>query len=281
MEPIEMSSVPPRRRQAPLSGCTARGVLAVKFGGTSVATAARVRLAARRVRALRAKGWRPVLVVSAAGATTDRLLGHLGAVTGADASLASLIAREADRALATGEDRSAALLASALCALGVPAASVRAPEGVLRARGEHGSAALVALEPGAIARALVAGVVPVIAGFQGVREDGELVTLGRGSSDTTAAFIAAALGARECHIVTDVAGVFDADPNLTPDARFLERLSPDELVAICEGGAQVVHPEAARIARAHDVALRVCHFRSPFGGTRGTRVGGAAREAAV
>ncbi|HEU4565682.1 MAG TPA: hypothetical protein VFS05_13570, partial [Gemmatimonadaceae bacterium] len=209
---------PPSHGAPPARG--RRGVLAIKFGGTSLGTAARVRLAARRVSALRARGWRPVVVVSAAGSTTDRLLEHLGRVTGAPPAReewrAALCAREIDRALATGEDRSAALLAAALCARGVPAASVRAHEGVLVARGYHGAATLASLEPGAIAAALHSGVVPVVSGFQGVRRDGELVTLGRGSSDTTAVFLAAALGAAECHIITDVAGVFDADPRRVP-----------------------------------------------------------------
>jgi aspartate kinase len=261
----------------------ARGVLAIKFGGTSVATPARIRRAACRVRALRSRGWQPVVVVSAAGATTDRLLRHVadvsrGARAGAAGEGAYAPEREIDRALATGEDRSAALLAVALCALGVPAVSVRAHEGVLRAEGAHGAATLSALEPGAIARALASGIVPVVSGFQGERRDGELVTLGRGSSDTTAVFLAAALGAAECHIVTDVDGVYDADPRLVPDARFLPRLSAAALVRLCEGGARVVHPEAARRAHAAGIPLRVYHFRSPIGAAGGTCVRTCVRE---
>jgi aspartate kinase len=152
--------------------------------------------------------------------------------------------------------------------------------GVLRAEGAHGAATLAALEPGAIARALAAGVVPVVAGFQGVRADGELVTLGRGSSDTTAVFLAGALGAAECHIVTDVAGVYDADPHLVPGATLLPRLSADDLVRLCEGGARVVHPEAARRARSCGTALRVYHYRTPLGAARGTRVCAAPARAA-
>jgi aspartate kinase len=201
---------------------------------------------------------------------------ELHAAARAQGSHAAARAREIDRALATGEDRSAALLAVALCAIGIPAVSVRAHEGVLRAEGEHGAAALTALEPGAIARALSAGFVPVVSGFQGVRRDGELVTLGRGSSDTTAVFLAAALGAAECHIVTDVDGVYDADPRLVPDAQFLPRLSADALVRLCEGGAAVVHAEAARRARAAGVALQVYHFRSPVGAAAGTCIGATA-----
>lgn len=251
-----------------------RGILVVKFGGTSVATTARVARAARRVRALRSRGWRPVVVVSAAGQTTDVLLRQLGRlVTAPDGSWHTHAqAREIDRALATGEDRSAAFLAAALGALGIAAVSVRAHEAVLRAEGEHGAATLVSLEEGAVQRALEDGVVPVISGFQGVRDDGELVTLGRGSSDTTAVFVAGALGAPECHIVTDVAGVYDADPHLHPNARLLPRLTADALVRLVDSGAQVVHPEAARRARACGTELRVYHHAASFGRTGGTRV---------
>lgn len=254
-----------------------RGVLVIKFGGTSVANPARVRRAARRVLALRAQGWRPVVVVSAAGQTTDRLLSRLHQVT-ADERRASTawadspFAREVDRALASGEDRSAALLAAALASFGVAARSVRAHEGVLRARGPHGAATLTSLEPGAIAASVLADVVPVVSGFQGARDDGELVTLGRGSSDTTAVFIAGALGAAECHIVTDVDGVYTDDPRLVPDAVLLPQLSASDLVALCERGAQVVHPEAARRARTSGTALRVYHHRAPIAADVGTRV---------
>ncbi|HEX2716660.1 MAG TPA: hypothetical protein VHM67_03210, partial [Gemmatimonadaceae bacterium] len=226
-------------------------LLVVKFGGTSVANASRVRRAARRVASLQGAGWTPVVVVSAAGHTTDRLLTNLAHLA-PDHLENPLVRREADRLLATGETRSAALLAAALCATGVPATSVRADEAVLRAEGPYGAATLVALEPGAIASAVGNRVVPVVAGFQGIRADGELVTLGRGSSDTSAVFLASALGARECHIVTDVRGVYDADPRLVEGARFLPELGADELVALCEAGAQVVHPEAARRARDGD-----------------------------
>lgn len=258
-------------------GVAGRGVLVVKFGGTSVANAVRVRRAARRVLALREQGWRPVVVVSAAGQATDRLLVRLHEVTAderrdGEASAASPFAREIDRALASAEDRSAAMLAAALASLGASAQSVRAHEAVLRAQGPHGAATLASLEPGAIAAAVVADVIPVVSGFQGARVDGELVTLGRGSSDTTAVFIAGALGAAECHIVTDVDGVYTDDPRLVPGAVLIPQLSSSDLVALCERGARVVHPEAARRARASGTALRVYHHRAPLAGNAGTRV---------
>ena len=248
-----------------------RGVLVIKFGGTSLASTARVRLAARRIRGLLRRGWIPVVVVSAAGATTDQLLRRLRRVVGGEpdataaAAALSHVTSAIDRVLATGEDRSAALLAAALAGLGIPAVSVRAHEAILRAKGPHGAASLEGLEAGQISSALLAGVIPVVAGFQGVRNDGTLVTLGRGSSDTTAVFIAAEVGARECHIVTDVDGVYDRDPRLTSTARRLGRLSSDALVALCEGGAEVVHPDAARQARTASMTLRIYHYQAPFG----------------
>lgn len=255
----------------------AHGVLAIKFGGTSLATTARVKLAARRVRSLLRRGWLPVVIVSAAGSTTDQLLRRVQRILGTrhahDSDVAAKhVSPAIDRLLATGEDRSAALLAAALAGIGVPATSVRAHEGILRAEGPHGAARLTALEPGEISTALLTGVVPVVTGFQGVRSDGALVTLGRGSSDTTAVFIAAELGAHECHIVTDVDGVYDRDPRLTSSARRLDHLSPDALVALCEGGAEVIHSDAARGARAAGMTLRVYHYQAPLGRRTETRI---------
>jgi len=123
--------------------------------------------------------------------------------------------------------------------------------------------------------------VPVVTGYQGVRDDGELVTLGRGGSDTSAVFLAAALGAAECRIVTDVDGVYDADPRHVPGARRFAALSHAELLGICDGGAQVVHPEAARRAAAAGLVLRVHHYRAPLGICGGTLVtSGAVAEVA-
>jgi aspartate kinase len=111
-----------------------------------------------------------------------------------------------------------------------------------------------------------------VSGFQGLRSDGQLVTLGRGGSDTTAVFLATALGAAECHIVTDVDGVFDADPRVAFGARLFDTLSPASLVQLCDDGAAVVHPEAARRALTHGIRLRVYHFASNIAAPGGTRV---------
>lgn len=286
-----------------------RETIVLKFGGTSVGSAARVRIAARRVRAHVRRGRRVVVVVSAAGQATDRILAGLGRIgalaapgwttaiasPGAQATSAASAsslgdappapgtppvamrvgagigaAREIDRALATGEDRSAAMLAAALCGLGTRARSLRGGEAGVLVEGDFGAGRIVAVDTEPIRRLLERGVVPVVSGFQGVRADGETLTLGRGGSDTSAVAIAEALGA-ECHIVTDVDAVYDRDPRLDPDARPYETLDYASLVALVDAGAKVVHPAAARIAARSGVPLRVYHFRAPLAGS-GTRI---------
>lgn len=251
-----------------------RATVVVKFGGTSLGTPARIRRAARRVAALVAGGRRVVVVVSAMGHTTDRILGTLGAL--ATRSAEGAADREVDRALATGEDLSAALLAAALHALGVPARSLRGGEAGVKADGEFGAARVARVDARRLRALLGRGVVPVVSGFQGERRDREVATLGRGGSDTSAVAIAAALDASPCHIVTDVDAVYDRDPRRHADARPLPRLSHEELLALAGSGAAVVAPEAARLARTHRVPLRVLAFDAPPGDEEcGTFVGGA------
>lgn len=262
--------------------------IVIKFGGTSLATPARVRLAARRVRAHVRRGRKVTVVVSAAGRSTDGILaraarlGRPGRAPAGDG-----VARELDRALATGEDRSAALLAMALCSMSVPARSLRGGEARIRADGCFGGGSIVQIDVERLHLLLDGNVVPVVSGFQGERPDGETVTLGRGGSDTSAVALAAAIGA-SCDIVTDVDAVYDRDPACASDARPFEVLDHAGLVALVEGGAQVVHPAAARLAAEARVPLRVYHYRAPLsgGGTRiqalpieaevRTRLGGAA-----
>jgi aspartate kinase len=208
-----------------------------------------------------------VAVVSAAGGATDRITRMLAAV-----SAGRPHPREADRALATGEDLSAALLASALAALGVPARSLRGGEAGVRVEGGFCGGRIARIDPAPLRSLLDAGLVPVVSGFQGARADGETVTLGRGASDLSAVAIAAALGAAECHIVTDVAGVFDRDPRVDAAARVFPRLTHGELLRLAVDGAKVVHPEAAREAQRSGVPLRIHHFRAPFEGDHGTVV---------
>lgn len=244
--------------------------LVVKFGGSALATPERVRLAARRVRALERSGRRPVAVASAMGRTTDRILERIRRVAPGDGPGAA--PREADRALATGEEEASALLALALAGVGLRAVSLRGGEAGLRAEGPHGDGTLVVVDTTAVRTHLADEVVPVVCGFQASGPDGETVTLGRDSSDLSAVALAAALGA-ECHLVTDVEGVHRRDPSSGDAGAPLSRLSHEELVRLADEGAEVVHPAAARLARDRGVTLEVYSFRRSWLGEDGTRVG--------
>jgi aspartate kinase len=258
----------PRQRQ-----CTG-DTLVLKFGGASLATGRRVRLAARRIAAHSHRGRRVVAVVSAAGRSTDAILTRAAALSGGVARSS----RELDRALATGEDRSAALLALALESIHVRARSLRGGEAGLLARGPFGRGRIRCVVPDAILQVLDAGVVPVVSGFQAARQDGEVVTLGRGASDTTAVALAAALGA-ECHLVKEVAAVYDTDPRTSAGAHRLGRMNHGELVALAAAGAKVVQSEAALLARREGVLLRVYAFDAPLSGRGGTVVTAAVAAA--
>ena len=238
----------------------------LKFGGASLATPARVRRAARRAFEWRRAGHAPVVVVSACGRTTDRILRWLEGVAGARSS------RETDRALVTGEDLAASLVAAALAARGVPARALPGGEAGLRGEGRHGAGRVRRVAPGPLRELLRDGVVPVVAGFQALRADGETVTLGRGTSDLTAVHLAAALGAPACHLVKDVSGVYDRDPAVDPDARLLRRLDAVALGELSSDWAGIVHPDATRLAAERDVVLRIYGFRDPVFGDHGTTV---------
>ncbi len=240
----------------------------LKFGGTSLQTTARIRRAARRIALRSASGTPVVAVVSACGHATDRILSDLARL-GASARNG----RETDRALATGEDLSAALLSTALLSLGVHAVSLRGAEAGIRAEGGFGSGRIAAVRSRRLRALLEAGIVPVVSGFQGVRADGETLTLGRGGSDTSAVALAAALGPVPCEIVTDVPAVFDRDPRRYRRARRFAELTHSALRRIVESGANVVHPAAAGMAERFGVPLRVYSFRAPLeGGAYGTVV---------
>lgn len=250
-------------------------VVVLKFGGTSLATPARVRRAALRVRAHLQRGRAPVVVVSANGQATDRIVVRLEALGGANAARAAAT-RESDRALATGEDLSAALLAFALGRLGVAARSLSGAEAGVLVEGAFGAGRIRSVDSTRLRAFLRLGVVPVVSGFQGSRADGETLTLARGGSDTSAVAIAAALDARSCHIITDVTAVCDRDPRLHPGAVTFPALTYDALLALARSGAQIVHADAAEIAREARVPLRIYHHRAPLSGRGGTRVGVAA-----
>jgi aspartate kinase len=244
-----------------------------KYGGSSLATPARLRRVAARVAAVRRGGCRVVVVVSAMGDATDALLALAAEVRGAGGAADG---RELDLLLATGEQAAAALLALALAAEGVPARALTGARAGLRTDGRHGDARIVALaggRRGGVQRALAAGCVPVVAGFQGLSRGGEVTTLGRGGSDTTAVALAAALGADRCDIYTDVDGIFTADPRRVPGARRHDVLSHRDTLLLTHAGAGVLHPRAAALAAAHCLTLRVLSSLED-GPERGTRIEG-------
>lgn len=241
-------------------------ILVRKYGGTSLADEARLRAAATSV-AEAARDRRTVVVVSARGATTDELLtlaGDLGAGTSDPA-----MAREVDQLLATGEQASAALFAITLRGMGVPAVSLTGAQAGVRVTGPAGAGRIAAIDPSAMLARLDEGNVVVVTGFQGVDDAGEVVTLGRGGSDTTAVALAVALGAPQCEIYTDVDGVFTADPRVVPTATALPEVGMDPMVELAFAGAKVLHSRSVELASVHGVDLAV---RSALRSTPGTVV---------
>ena len=251
-------------------------LLVLKFGGAALATPARIRRAARRVAGLRAKGNDAVVVASAIGHTTDKLLARFEQVRRThDAPRTTHDARELDRILATGEDLAASLLAAAITAQGRHARSLRGGEAGLIATGDFGAGELLDLALSPLLDLLRAQVVPVVSGFQALRlHDGETLTLGRGTSDLTAVFLASKLHATECHLIKDVDGVYDSDPNQNAAAQRHTTLSYDALAAIA-ATSEIVHAGAARLASESGVRLRIYGYRAPDRVTDGhcTRVG--------
>jgi aspartate kinase len=240
-------------------------ILVRKYGGTSLAGEERLRAAAESV-ASAARDRRTVVVVSARGATTDELLAladELGAGTGD--------AREVDQLLATGEQASAALFAITLRGLGVPAVSLTGAQAGIRVTGPAGAGRIAGIDPAPVHARLDEGEVVVVAGFQGVSDTGEVVTLGRGGSDTTAVALAVALGAPRCEIYTDVDGVFTADPRVVPTANALAEVGMDPMVELAFAGARVLHSRSVELASARGVELAV---RSALRASRGTVVAG-------
>jgi len=222
-----------------------------KYGGTSVGSLELIHKVAARVAGVRERGDRVVVAVSAMGDATDRLVDVARALCPAPD------ARELDALLATGEQVSIALLAMAIRARGVPARSFTGAQVRIRTTSAHGRARIEAVETAALDATLEEGVVPVVAGFQGVDASGAITTIGRGGSDTTAVALAVALRADECQILTDVDGVYTTDPRMVPEARRLERLSFDEMLELAGQGSRVLHLRAVEFAAKYGLVLRV------------------------
>jgi aspartate kinase len=221
-----------------------------KFGGTSVKSVARIRNVANIV-ARAAENEAVVVVVSAMGDTTDYL------VKLANQASASPNRREYDALLATGEQISIALVAMALNDLGCRAVSMTGAQLGIITESVHTTARIVDIKTERICHFLDEGYVVVAAGFQGITEAGDITTLGRGGSDTTAVALAAALKADVCDIYTDVSGVYTADPNIVPTARLMREIAYEEMLEMARVGAQVLHPRAVELARRHRLPLRV------------------------
>lgn len=238
-------------------------LLVQKFGGSSVATVDHMERVAEKIEKVRAEGNEVVVVVSAMGDTTDDL------VDKAKAANPSLPAREMDALMATGEIQSTALLAMVLMRRGLSARSFTGREAGILTDGQHRKARILSVHPERIRQALAAGVIPVVAGFQGVDAEGNVTTLGRGGSDLTAIALASALKADRCEIYSDVAGVFTADPRVVPNAAQLDHLSYDEMVELASQGAQVLQTQAVEYARGEKVVI---HARSTFVDEPGTMI---------
>lgn len=239
-------------------------VVVQKYGGTSVADPSRIKAVADRVVSTREQGNDLVVVVSAMGQTTNSLLELAAEVSTAPHP------REMDMLLTAGERISMALLAMALNDRGVPAVSYTGSQAGILTDSAHGGARITKITGERVRGSLDAGKVVIVAGFQGVDPmSKEVTTLGRGGSDTTAVALAGTLGAASCEILTDVEGVFTADPRVVDDARLLADVEYEQMLSLAEAGAGVLMPHSVEFARDHQVPV---HVRSSFTDADGTWV---------
>jgi aspartate kinase len=234
-----------------------------KYGGTSVGSAERIVRSADRIAAVAEAGYDIVVTVSAMGKTTDQLI-----------SLAKQVSRqpddrELDQLLVTGEQVSASLMAMALLDRGRKAVSLTGAQAGIRTTRLFTKARITDIHPERIRRELDEGRIPIITGFQGITEDQDVTTIGRGGSDTSAVAVAAALGAERCEILTDVEGIYTADPRIVPNARKVDRISYEEMLELASLGARVMHPRAVELGEVYGVPILV---RSSFTDAPGTLI---------
>ena len=235
-----------------------------KYGGTSLADTEKLRAAARRAVDLCRQGNQVVMVVSAQGHTTDELVQRAAAINRRRAN------REMDALLSAGEQISAALMAMSIGALGWSAVSLTGWQAGIRTDGTHANARIQAIRCGRILQELQQGKIAVVAGFQGIDPEGDITTLGRGGSDTTAVALAVALKADKCQIFTDVDGVYDRDPRIYADAVRFDKISYEKMLMLIENGAQVLHDRSVEFAKEYGITVEVL---SAFTGAPGTLVG--------
>jgi aspartate kinase len=238
-----------------------------KYGGSSLADAERIRHVASRIAREREGGSQLVVVVSAMGDTTDDLIELAGQITDLPDP------RELDLLLATGEHMSGTLVAMALHALGLPAISLTGAQAGIRTDATHGRARIANVDPLRIQQELERGRIVIVAGFQGATEEsimtGEITTLGRGGSDTTAVALAARLQAERCEVYTDVEGIYTADPRLVPEAQLLPVIGYEEMLELAGHGAQVMQTRAVELGWVNRVEIAV---RSTFSDHAGTLI---------
>ncbi len=234
-----------------------------KYGGTSVGDLSRIRNVARRVAKTRQEGNDVVVVVSAMSGETDRLI-QLAYQASDNPDL-----REYDALISTGEQVSMALLAITLNAMGVPSKSFLAPQIRIITDNAFAKARIQRVEIKRLRKELKAGIIPIVAGFQGMDKNGNITTLGRGGSDTTGVALAAALKADVCEIYTDVEGVYTTDPNICQEARKLSRITYDEMMEMASLGAKVLQIRSVEFAKKYNVPI---HVRSSFSEKNGTFV---------
>ena len=234
-----------------------------KYGGTSVGSVERIRNVARRVVATKRAGNQVIVVVSAMAGETDRLIGLANEIDPRHSR------REHDMLVASGEQVSISLLAMAIAAEGEKALSLLGPQVEIRTDSAHARARIVEIGGRRVRQALDEGNIVVVAGFQGANEKGDITTLGRGGSDTSAVAVAAALKADVCEIYTDVDGIYTTDPNICSRARKLERISYEEMLELASLGAKVLQIRSVEFAKKYGIPL---HVRSSFSDSLGTVV---------
>ncbi|NOU97688.1 aspartate kinase [Paenibacillus sp. LMG 31456] len=239
-------------------------LIVMKFGGSSVGDAERMKRVANRVVETQRNGNQCVVVVSAMGDTTDDLIDLTKQI-----STETPPTREMDMLLSTGEQVSVALLSIAIHSLGQSAVSYTGWQAGMYTEAVHGKARITDIKPERVLNALDQGNVVIVAGFQGMTEEGEITTLGRGGSDTTAVALAAAIKADVCEIFTDVDGIYSTDPRVVKCARKLPEITYDEMLELANLGAAVLHPRAVEYAKNYNVPLVV---RSSFNHNAGTNV---------
>ena len=233
-----------------------------KYGGTSVGDVDRIKGVAQRVKSYVDQGHQVVVVVSAMSGETNKLVGLGEAISEGQPN-----AREMDVLTSSGEQVTIALLSMALQDLGVGAQSMLADQVGIKTNNRHGRARITDIEVASLHAVIDRGAVPVVAGFQGVDEDGNITTLGRGGSDTSAVALAAILKADECEICTDVDGVYTADPRLVDSARKMERVTFEEMLELASLGSKVLHSRSVEFAGRYQVPLRVVSTFESDGGT--------------